>query len=158
MACQRLSPIIMFELDVPYATFTVSSNGELLDMTNYDPEIHVLDAQGTHQLFLPLQYLGEGRLALQLANENGVGEAYEGLAQLQPDISYTAQIFLRAKAVVSTEIGLLDIVSPYWDDYVPPEAHVPGWYSGTPRADQTILSEFPWIVRESFRTRGNNNG
>ena len=159
MPCKhRTEPIVTFEQDVPVAEFTVYKGGAPYVLLNYDPELHVVTPDFKQQMVFGLTDLGQGRLALEVPNDQTPEEFYAELAELLVDVSYKAQIYLKPGIPPSEDIGLLDVVSPYWEAYIPPEGHVPGWFSGQPAAAQTIPVEFNFDVRESFRLREVQNG
>lgn len=147
MACQRPSPIVWFEQDAPDVTFLVTSDGEPFRFNNTAPELHIITPDGTHVAQSDLGVFTAGVLTLR---QSGLDE----LAELAQDISYSAQIFIKAIAPLGEGVGLYDIVEPYWSDYIPPESHVPGYYSGEVRLDQTVPTQIPWDVREAFKLRG----
>lgn len=157
MACQRPSPIVMFERDVPTATFLVTADGEPYRFVNQEPQLYIVDPEGAIVTYFNLNITAQGVLTLD-ASRDSLAEAYEEIFKLVPDISYSAQIFMQSIEPPSREIGLLDIVDPYWMDYVPPPGHVPGYWAGEVRSDQTVPTEFPWTVFEAYKLRGTSNG
>lgn len=156
MACQRPSPIITFERDVPNISFLVTEGGEPMRLFNYIPELHVLDQGGNRVAQFGMESLNIGELVLTELGQGDLEEFYAEVFKLTTDSGYTAQIYLNALPFASEEIGLNDIVDPYWNEYIPPmdPSHTPGWFSGETKQDQTIPTEIPWAVREAFKLRG----
>jgi hypothetical protein len=158
MSCNRTSPVVFFEQDPPVATFLVLSDGEpLINFGNYAPELNVVDSGGSLHLRVELTDIGGSKLAT-VAEPDNLGTFLDALAAMPLNVRYKAQIYLKYVAPVSTELGLYDIVDPYWMDYIPPEELVLGFYSGEVKFDQTIPVEIPWDLRESYRLRGASDG
>jgi hypothetical protein len=158
MSCNRTSPVVLFKQDPPVATFLVLSDGEPLhNFTNYVPELNVLDSGGSRWLKVALEDVGESKLATADGFGN-INDFHEALDAMPLNVRYKAQIYLRYVEPVSTELGLYDIVDPYWMDYIPPVDLVPGYYSGEVKVDLTIPVEIPWDLRESYRLRGLADG
>jgi hypothetical protein len=157
MACRRTSPIVTFEQDAPVFSFLVTEGGQPMRLNNFIPQLHVL-SQGKIVAEFELVSLNIGELTLRLGEGQTPGDFLAQVAVLTPESGYKAQIFLKAVIPPSNEIGLNDIIEPYWSDYIPPEDHVPGYFSGEIRQDQTIPTEIPWAVREAFKLRGTQNG
>lgn len=155
MACQGSSSIVTFERDVPVVTFLVTSDGTPFRFYNYDPQLHIIDPGGNHIAQFSLIPLRDGVLAFDSSSDEGVAAFYEEIYKLKQDVGYRAQIFLEATPVTWDRIGLYDIIDPYWLDHVPALTDVPGWFSGELRQTQTVLTTFPWIIREAFKLRGN---
>jgi hypothetical protein len=152
------STFVMFENDLPEGAFTVTVGGEPADLHNYAPELHLVDPDGAHWATLPLTQISLGVLGIDYGAIEDFGAIYQEISDLERAVGYTAQIFLQAVAFAEDEIGLFDVVEPYWSEYIPSITHIPLWNSGELRVNQTVLTEFPWDVRESFRLRGATNG
>jgi len=152
MTCQRASSITSFEYDLPDVTFTVTADGEPFRFNNTRCTLHVVTPDGVHVAQFELGSPAPGTLNLEGSRSDAF---YAEFAKLTPDISYRAQIYVEATPPGGEGIGLYDIVSPYWTDYVPESNHIPGWFSGEPRVNQTIPTQIPWVVREAFKLRGN---
>jgi hypothetical protein len=155
----RQLPITTFEQDTPVATFQILSDGApFTELFNYDCELHIVDPEGVHQFKLELEDVGDGKLAITTESLEGITALEAKFDLLDPHVNYNAQIVLLSSDPPSTDIGLYDIIDPGWMTYVPPEAHVPGWYSGLVKPTLTIPTPFTWEVRESYRLRGAPNG
>lgn len=149
MACQGSSPIVTFEQDLPVVTFEVTEGGKPMRLYNYAPTLYVVHSDGTPVTSFGLEIISDGLLTFT-EHQN------EALSAMVPGTNYKAQIYLEAvQAAVEGEIGLYDIINPYWADYVPSLDHIPGWFSGEATHSQTILTSFTWVVREAFKLRGN---
>jgi hypothetical protein len=129
-----------------------------LRLNNFNPQLYVVDQSGAVITQFRLISLNTGELTLTLADGQSLEEFYVEIDKLTKISGYKAQIFLKAVVPPSNEIGLNDIIEPYWSDYIPPEDHIPGYFSGEPKQDQTIPTEIPWAVREAFKLRGTQNG
>lgn len=148
MGAQKICPTVLFDRDTPTATFNILLGGEPFRMLNYEPTLYVVDPEGTVVASALLEVGGVGELNLPLYCACALFD------QLDADVQYTAQIYLKTTNPVGGDIGLLDIIDPYWLDYVPPVDHVPGWFSGEETRSRTVLTVLPWDTRESYRTRG----
>lgn len=152
MACNRTNPIVTFEQDAPVFSFLVTEGGQPMRLNNFTPQLHVLSQGGIAAEFA-LVSLNVGELSLTIGGQS-LDEFYAQLDTLTHENGYKAQIYLQAVIPPVEEIGLNDIIEPYWSDYIPPEAHIPGYFSGEVKQDQTIPTEIPWAIREAFKLRG----
>jgi hypothetical protein len=159
MACTRTSPVVVFEQDPPIVTFLVLIDEEPFhNFFNYAPELHVVDSGGDCHLMMRLESLGDSKLATVSEPDGDLVAFYAALAAMPLNVRYKAQIYLNYIEPISNELGLYDIVDPYWMDYIPPVDLVPGFYSGEEKFDLTIPVEIPWDLRESYRLRGTSDG
>lgn len=158
MTCRRTNPIVTFERDVPDVSFLVTSGGQPLRFNNLNPVLYVVDQSGAVVTQFGLESLNTGELSLTLAEGQSLEEFYTEVDKLTKVSGYRTQIFMKAVPPPTTEIGLNDVIEPYWSDYIPPEDHVPGYFSGETRQDQTVPTEIPWNVREAFKLRGTQDG
>jgi hypothetical protein len=154
MACNRTNPIVTFERDLPDFSFLVTSGGQPLRFNNLNPALYVVDQSGANVAQFGLEALSTGKLNLTLAEGQSLEEFYTEIEKLTKISGYRTQIFMKAVTPPTEDIGLDDIIDPYWLNYIPPEAHTPGWFSGETRQDQTVPTEIPWNVREAFKLRG----
>jgi hypothetical protein len=152
MAENKSCPAILFEGDTPVASFNLTEGGAPFSTTNYEATLLIVDPAGEVIASQVLESTGIGILAFPYLC------LCEGFSLLEQDIQYSGQIFLRALNPEGDDIGLLDIVDPYWMDYVPLMSHIPLWESGVETRDRTVLTEIPWRMMESFRNRGSEDG
>ena len=152
------SPVVMFDRDSPVAVFTLYQGEVLFNAYNFLPRLFVIAPDEEVAAVLPLEVLSDGRLATYIPSKDEDPDYLDRLDALEPDVSYSSQIFLQAVAGVAEELGLYDVIDPYWLDHIPEPEHVMLWTTGVQRVDQTVLTNFPFDVRNSYRLREAQNG
>ena len=142
-------PTVCFEHDRPSPVFEIEAWPGFTPY-NYKPELYIFEPDGTHVVTIPMMFVG---MKLVISDEAaGDPSIREALSGLDHRIRYKSQVSL-LNGDYGEGLGLLDVISPYWLDYIPPEDHVLYWGSGVPKVRQTLLTNFPWEIRESYRLR-----
>lgn len=120
----KSEPLVISELDLPLATFTITdanTGAPMADLAEYAPELHLIKPDGEGHTVIPLQVTdtGAGMVVLDIMSAFSVSIALGGL-HLEKGARLKGQIFL----------------NPLGD---------------APR--HTVLTEIPIIIRESYRLR-----